>query len=177
MLIAVHVGSGTWCLILGLSSHFSFEEIRSFVLKHRLEVVGATLGNDERSVGLHEIMDIEHGGLEKYGFECLNIGTSVMPEKLIDVAIEYGACAILASLIVSHQQIHHINMQKLVDIAIEKGVRDRFLFIAGGSHLDHELALECGLDSGFDPGTRGEHVAQFITSRLLSLTQEIDGNS
>ena len=115
MLIAVHVGFSTWCLILGLSSHFSFEEIRSF--------------------------------------------------------------AILASLIVSHQQIHQINMQKLVDIAIEKGVRDRFLFIAGGSHLDHELALECGLDSGFGPGTRGEHVAQFIASRLLSPTQEIDGNS
>jgi D-ornithine 4,5-aminomutase subunit beta len=151
-----------------ITQSLSFEEIRSFVRKHKLKVVGATLGNDEHSVGLHEIMDIKHGGLEKYGFECLNIGTSVMPEKLLDVAIEYGACAVLASLIISHQQIHRINMRKLVDIAVEKGVRDKFLFIAGGTHLDQELALECGLDAGFGPGTKGEQVAQFIVSKLLA---------
>ena len=146
----------------------AFEELRSFVLERKLRVVGATIGNDEHSVGLHEIMDIKHGGLEKYGFECLNIGTSVAPEKLIDVAVEYGACAILTSLIVSHQEIHRINMQKTIDIAVEKGMRDRFIFIAGGPQIDHELALGCGFDAGFGLNTKGEDVAQCIVRQLMA---------
>ncbi len=144
----------------------SFQEIRSFVLAHKLRVVGATLGNDDHSVGLHEIMDLKHGGLEKFGFECLNIGTSVLPEKLLDVAIEYGACAVLSSLIVSHQQIHALNMQKIADIAVEKGIRNSLLFIAGGPHVTHELALGCNLDAGFGPGSKGQTVAEWIVRQM-----------
>lgn len=144
-----------------------FETIRAFVREKRLRVVGATLGNDDHSVGLSEILDIKHKGLEYYGFQCLNIGTSVMPEKLLDIAIEYGAHVVLASLIVSHQQIHALNMQKLQDLAVEKGVRRSFLLIAGGPHITQESAADCGLDAGFGPGTQGADVADFIVRRML----------
>lgn len=144
-----------------------FNTLRNFVLKNKLRVVGATLGNDDHSVGLYEIMDIKHGGLEKYGFECLNVGTSILPEKLLDVAVEYGAHVVLASLIVSHQNIHTVNMQKLHDIAVERGIRDSFLLIAGGPQVTHDLAVACGVDSGFGSGARGEDVANFIVQQLL----------
>jgi len=44
------------------------EEIRDFVHKRNLRCVAATVGNDEHSVGMREIIDIKHGGLEKWGF-------------------------------------------------------------------------------------------------------------
>ena len=58
----------------------SDEEIRAFVREHPLKVVAATVGEDEHSVGLREIIDIKHGGIEKYGVACDYLGTSV-PSK------------------------------------------------------------------------------------------------
>ena len=46
-----------------------------------MRVVAGTVGNDEHSVGLREIIDIKHGGIEKYGVEVHYLGTSVPPES------------------------------------------------------------------------------------------------
>jgi D-ornithine 4,5-aminomutase subunit beta len=150
------------------------EEIRRFVKENNLKVVGATLGNDEHSVGLREIMDIKHGGLEKFGFDCLNIGTSVSSAKLLEMGVEYGACAVLASLIVSHKEIHKLNMQKLSDLALEMGVRQKFLLISGGPQVTHDTATNCGLDAGFGFGTAGEDVANFIVNALRERSTSLD---
>lgn len=130
--------------------------------KGEWKIIAGTLGNDEHSAGLREIIDIKHGGLEKFGFTCLNLGTSVSPEKLIDAAIEYNADAVLASTIISHGDVHRINLTKLNDLCIEKGVRKRFVVICGGPQVTDTLALECGLDKGFGRGTHGVDVASFI---------------
>jgi len=34
-----------------------------------------------------EILDIKHGGIEKFGFKYTYLGTSVSPEKFIDAAV------------------------------------------------------------------------------------------
>ncbi|MDR1768395.1 MAG: LuxR family transcriptional regulator, partial [Propionibacteriaceae bacterium] len=43
------------------------EELRAAVAETGLSVVAATVGEDEHSVGMREILDIKHGGIEKYG--------------------------------------------------------------------------------------------------------------
>ena len=48
------------------------------------------------------------------------LGTSVPCEKLVDAAIELNADVILASTIISHDDIHYKNMKKLHDLAVEK---------------------------------------------------------
>jgi D-ornithine 4,5-aminomutase subunit beta len=58
--------------------------------------VAGTVGEDEHSVGLREIIDIKHGGIEGYGIDCRYLGTSVSLEKLVDAAIELNADAVLA---------------------------------------------------------------------------------
>ena len=45
----------------------SEDEIRAVVKQLGLRVVAATVGEDEHSVGMREILDIKHGGIEKYG--------------------------------------------------------------------------------------------------------------
>jgi hypothetical protein len=69
----------------------SDEEIKAFVAEKGLKVVAATVGEDEHSVGMREILDIKHGGLEKWGFACEYLGTSVPVEKVLDAAIEHAA--------------------------------------------------------------------------------------
>ena len=142
------------------------EEIRDFVHERGLKVIAATVGSDEHSVGMREIIDIKHGGLEKWGFACEYLGTSVPIEKVLDAAIEHAAQAVLISTIITHNDIHRDMMRKLADLAVEKGVRDRLLLISGGTQVTNKLAKSWGMDAGFGRKTKGIDVASFIVKAL-----------
>ena len=140
----------------------SDDELRAAIEQRPMRVVCGTIGEDEHSVGLREIIDIKHGGIEKYGIEVHYLGTSVPPEKLVGAAIELNADAMLASVIISHDDIHYKNIARIDRIAREMGVRDKLLFAAGGTQVDGDKAKEAGADAGFGRGTHGNHVATFL---------------
>lgn len=150
----------------------SDDQIREAIEHQPMKIVAGTVGEDEHSVGLREIIDIKHGGIEKYGIECEYLGTSVSIEKLVDAAIELNANAILASTIISHDEIHYKNMKKLHEICIEKGVRDRLILVAGGTQVTPELAVKQGIDAGFGRGTKGVHVATFLVKQREVISNE-----
>jgi D-ornithine 4,5-aminomutase subunit beta len=116
-------------------------------------------------VGLREIIDIKHGGIERFGVEVNHLGTSVPVEKLVDAAIETDAEAVLASTIISHDDIHYKNMRRIHELAIEKGVRDKLIIVAGGTQVAPKLAVEAGMDAGFGRGTHGIDVATFLIKK------------
>jgi len=142
------------------------DEIRAAIKKVGLRVVAATVGEDEHSVGMREILDIKHGGIEKYGVKYHYLGTSVPIGKLVDAAIETGAHAILISTIISHNDVHRAQMRKLAELCQEKGVRDRMILIAGGTQVNRQMAAETGLDATFGRGTKGMHVVDAIVKIL-----------
>jgi D-ornithine 4,5-aminomutase subunit beta len=147
----------------------SEEEIRAGIKKVGLKVVAGTVGEDEHSVGLREILDIKHGGIEKYGVKYHYLGTSVPIGKMVDAAIETGAQAILISTIISHNDVHRKNMRKLDELCREKGIRDKVLLICGGTQVTREIARECGMDDGFGRGTKG---IQVVNSMVKSLQEK-----
>ncbi len=138
------------------------QEIRDYVIENPIKVVAGTVGEDEHSVGLREILDIKHGGIEKFGIKYVYLGTSVPVEKLIDAAIETGADAILSSMIISHNDVHIKGMKQISQLCVEKGIRDKIILISGGTQITNELAKESGMDAGFGRGTHGIDVASFI---------------
>jgi len=140
----------------------SEEEIREDIAANPLFVVAATVGQDEHSVGLKETLDIKHGGVEKFGIKYLYLGTSCPVEKLVDAAIETNAGAILASTIITHDDVHVRNMRKIHELCVEKGIRDKVTLICGGTQVSHEIAREAGMDAGFGRGTKGIDVASFM---------------
>lgn len=140
--------------------------LRNYIKEHPVKVVAGTVGEDEHSVGLREIIDIKHGGIEKYGIECVYLGTSCPIEKLIDAAIETKAQVIMASTIITHNDIHVKNMKKLHDLCIEKGVREKLILISGGTQVSDDIARANGMDAGFGRGTHGNNVATFIVEEL-----------
>ncbi|MDN5343772.1 MULTISPECIES: D-ornithine 4,5-aminomutase subunit OraE [Oceanotoga] len=142
------------------------DELFSFFKKHKVKVVAGTVGNDEHNVGLREILDIKHGGIEKFGVNYTYLGTSVPPEKMIDAAIEVGAQAILASMIVTHNDVHIENMKKLHELAIEKGIRDKVMIVVGGTQISNDIAVSNNMNGGFGRGSKGVHVATFIARNL-----------
>jgi D-ornithine 4,5-aminomutase subunit beta len=141
-------------------------EIEAWVRPRGLHVVAATVGEDEHSVGLHEILDIKHGGIEQYGFRCHDLGTSVSAERLLDAALQTGACAVLVSTMVTHADIHRRHLQRLAALARERGLRPPLLLVAGGTQVTDTLARDCGLDAGFGRGTSGWQVASFLVRTL-----------
>jgi D-ornithine 4,5-aminomutase subunit beta len=140
----------------------SDDELRAAIEQRPMRVVCGTIGEDEHSVGLREIIDIKHGGIEKYGIEVHYLGTSVPPEKLVGAAIELNADAMLASVVISHDDIHYKNIARVDRIAREMGVREKLLFVAGGTQVESDRAKEAGADAGFGRGTHGNHVATFL---------------
>jgi D-ornithine 4,5-aminomutase subunit beta len=143
-------------------------DIAAYVRPRHLHVVAATVGEDEHSVGMREILDLKHGGLEKYGFHCHDLGTSVPMSKVLDAAEETGAQAVLISTIITHNDVHTINMGRLHDLAVERGLRAKLLLIAGGTQVTDDLARACGLDAGFGRGATGQQVATCIVKKLLA---------
>jgi len=128
------------------------EEIRDFVHERGLKCVAATVGNDEHSVGMREIIDIKHGGLEKWGFSV--------------TYIEHAASVVLISTIITHADVHREMMGKLADLAEEKGVREKLLLISGGTQVTDEIARESGMDAGFGRRTKGIDVASFVVREM-----------
>ncbi len=150
----------------------SEEEIRNAIEAKPMKIVAGTVGEDEHSVGLREIIDIKHGGIEKYGIECHYLGTSVPLEKLVDSAIELNADAILMSTIISHDEIHYKSMKKMNELCIEKGIRDKVILVSGGTQVTPEIAVKSGVDAGFGRGTKGSHVATFLVKKRREINNE-----
>jgi D-ornithine 4,5-aminomutase subunit beta len=147
-------------------ARLSHAEIEAFVRPRNLHVVAATIGEDEHSVGLQEILDIKHGGIERYGFRSHYLGTSVALEPLLDAAERHGARVVLVSTIVTHKDVHRRNMTELHELAVARGVRERLILIGGGTQVTDAVARDCGLDAGFGRGTTGQDVASFVVRRL-----------
>ena len=143
----------------------SNEEIRAEISEKPMFVVAATVGSDEHSVGMKETLDIKHGGIEGFGIKYLYLGTSCPVEKLVDAAIETNADAILASTIITHDDVHVKNMRKIHELCIEKGIRDKVMVIVGGTQVSNEIAVDAGMDAGFGRGSHGIDVASFMVKR------------
>jgi len=150
----------------------SDEEIREEIKNYPLKLVCGTIGEDEHSVGLREIIDIKHGGIEKFGIEVHYLGTSVPVEKLVDAAVELKADVILASTIISHDDIHYKNMKRIHELAIEKGIRDNIIIAAGGTQVNPETAVKQGIDAGFGRNSHGIDVATFIVEKRREMRGE-----
>ncbi len=155
--------------------HLDMHEIDDLierVLGRELVVVGACPGSDAHTVGIDAIMNMKgfagHYGLERYRqIRAINMGAQVPPETLVARAIEEGADAVLASVVVTQKDLHITTLTHLVEIMEAEGVRGRILAIVGGPRMTHELATELGFDAGFGPGSFAEDVAAFVAQELI----------
>lgn len=153
----------------------SYKEIDSEILKkigRPIRVVGACTGYDAHTVGLDAILNMKGYdgdiGLERYkGFHCINMGSQVPSEELIDRAVKENADAILLSKIVTQKDIHISDMRDLLNRLKKRGLEDRFIVVAGGPRITHALALELGFAAGFGIGTRPSDVANFLLERMI----------
>lgn len=157
-----------------------FTEINKIIeneIGRQLIVVGATTGYDAHTVGLDAIFNMKgyHGdyGLERYPWlNAVNMGSQVLNEELLKKAKTMNADAICISQVVTEKESHIRNLKNFVSLTEKQDVRDKYIIVSGGPRMSHPLAIECGLDAGFGPGTLPSHVASYILDEFLRRRKE-----
>lgn len=153
----------------------SYKEIDKQILsdiRRAIRVVGACTGFDAHTVGLDAILSMKgfdgDVGLERYkGFDVVNMGSQVPAEKLIEKAIAFKADAILVSKVVSQKDIHVHDLRDVISQLKKRGLDNRFILVAGGPRVTHQIAAELGFDAGFTVGAYPSDVADFILHQML----------
>ncbi len=98
--------------------------------------------------------------LEGAGFEVVDLGIDVPPEKFIDVAIAEGASVIgLSSLLTTTMDI----MKGVVNLVGERGLSGKVNIIVGGAPLSEEFAQSIGAQGyAYDAANAVEKVISIL---------------
>ncbi len=81
--------------------------------------------------------------LEGKGITVIDLGTDVPAEAFIDAAIEHNAKMICCSALLTTTMGE---MKNIVDLATERGVRDKFKIMVGGAPVTKEFCDSIGAD-------------------------------
>ncbi len=98
--------------------------------------------------------------LQGAGFDVVDLGTDVPPEKFIEAAISEEASVVgLSSLLTTTMDV----MKSVVDLVGEKGLSDRIKIIVGGAPLSEEFARSIGADAyAYDAANAVEKVLSMV---------------
>lgn len=134
-------------------------------------IVGASMGTDAHTVGLDAILSVKgwagDKGLESYGaFRVVNLRSQVDPGDLAESAINERADAVLVSQVVTQRDAHLHHLREFAAEVDRRGLRGRFLMIAGGPRFDPATAGELGYDRIFGKGTTPSEVASYLAWAL-----------
>jgi trimethylamine corrinoid protein len=103
------------------------------------KVLMATIEGDIHSIGKNIVATM----LCANGFEVVDLGADVPVEKIIDEAVAQDVNVIGVSALLTTTMT---GQKKLIDMLIERGLRDRFKVIIGGAAVNSEWANHCGAD-------------------------------
>jgi len=98
--------------------------------------------------------------LKGAGFEVIDLGNDVAPERFVDTALEHDAPVIGMSALLTTTMPQ---MKRVVDLIQQQGLGDRIKSIVGGAPVSERFAAEIGADAhGFDAVSAVERVKELI---------------
>lgn len=110
-------------------------------------VIIGTVAGDLHDIGKHLVAAM----LEGAGFEVIDLGNSVSPQKFVEAANEHRADIVGMSALLTTTMF---GMKTTIDAFCEAGVRDRFKVLVGGAPVTQEFADKIGAD-GFSNSASG----------------------
>jgi 5-methyltetrahydrofolate--homocysteine methyltransferase len=90
------------------------------------------------------------------GFEVVDLGSDVAPERFVDAACDHGASVIgLSALLTTTMPV----MKDVVELVRARGLHDRIKVIVGGAAVSDAWARQIGADAyGYDAASAVERV-------------------
>jgi len=120
------------------------------------KIVMATIEGDIHSIGKTIVATL----LKANGFEVIDLGADVPASKIVETAIEEKADVIGISALLTTTMI---GQKKVIDILIEKNIRDQFKIILGGAPVSKKWVDECGADGYADNAIDAVELVKKIT--------------
>ena len=112
----------------------------------RGKVVIGTVRGDLHDIGKNLVAILLRGA----GFEVIDLGNDVAPERFVQAARESGARVIgMSALLTTTMPV----MKEVVDLVRAKGLEGKIRTIVGGAPLSEEIAREFGADAYAFDGT------------------------
>jgi len=119
-------------------------------------VVLGTVRGDLHDIGKN-LVGILLGGA---GFDVIDLGVDVPPERFVDSAVEHGAAVIGVSALLTTTMA---GMRDVVALVRERGLADRVKVIVGGAPLTEAFAREIGADGyAYDAASAVARVKQLV---------------
>lgn len=119
------------------------------------KVASGTVKGDLHDIGKNLVCMM----LEGAGFEILDLGTDVSPEKFVDAVKSGGANLIAMSALLTTTMP---NMKNTVDALVEAGVRDKVKVMVGGAPVTQAYADEIGADGYAPDASRAASLARAL---------------
>jgi len=119
-------------------------------------VVIGTVKGDLHDIGKNLVASMLEGG----GFEVIDLGADVAPEKFIQAVQEKDAQIVALSALLT---VTMPSMRKTIDALREAGVRDKVKVMVGGAPVTPQFAREIGADGYGENATAAVALArQFV---------------
>lgn len=131
-------------LLAAKAMHQGMELLKPLLIKEGVPVIGrvviGTVQGDQHDMGKNLVAIMLKGA----GLEIHDLGKDVSPERFVEKAEEVGANIIgMSALLTTTMPI----MKTVIDLAKDRGIRDKVRIIVGGAPLSPEYAREIGADA------------------------------
>ena len=134
-------------LISARAMNMGVNVLKPYLIQEGVEPVGkaviCTVQGDLHDIGKNLVKMM----LEGVGIECIDLGTDVSSEQVVEAVKESGAQIVaLSSLLTTTMEYH----KDVVDALKESGIRNSVKVMVGGAPVSEEFAKQVGAD-GYAP--------------------------
>lgn len=131
--------------------------------KRSVGVIG-TIEGDVHDIGKNLVKTM----LSASGFDMIDLGNDVPIEKFVQTAKEKKADLVSMSALMTTTMV---NMEKVIEILQEEGIRDSLIVMVGGAPVSPEFAKEIGADSTHPDAMKATDWAKGAVQKLVPAEQ------
>lgn len=148
-------------LIAARAMKMSLEKLRPLLVEQKVEPIGrvaiGTCRGDLHDIGKNLVAMMMEGA----GFEVIDLGIDVPPEKFVEAAKEGAQIIALSALLTTTMPAMRDTIQALQ----EAGLRDKVRVLIGGAPVTQDYADEIGADGyGRDAATGAEKAKELLAT-------------
>jgi 5-methyltetrahydrofolate--homocysteine methyltransferase len=150
-------------LLAARAMYAGMDELRPLLVRDGIPSIGkvviGTVRGDLHDIGKNLVGIMLRGA----GFEVIDLGHDVAPEKMVDAAVEHGASVIGMSALLTTTMPA---MAEVVTLLRERNLDGRIRTVVGGAPVDEAFARKIGADAyGFDAGNAVDVVKRLAAAR------------
>ncbi|PIP12122.1 MAG: cobalamin-binding protein [bacterium (Candidatus Stahlbacteria) CG08_land_8_20_14_0_20_40_26] len=147
-------------LLAARAMYAGMDELKPILIKERVPTIGkvviGTVQGDLHDIGKNLVGIMLKGA----GFEVIDLGNDVSPERFIEVAKKENARVIGMSALLTTTML---GMKKVIDLLNKQSLSGEIKTIIGGAPVSEEFAREIGADAyGYDSTSAVECVKKLI---------------